>query len=743
MMRRTGWIGVMLWLLSGGAARAQTPVVTKAVDVSTGVTTDVGDATDHAIRVKQVPGGTEWTFNWTLLLGAAPSATNPMPSRLTDGTTYIDPRSVRALTSSDVVTVVQGTGSNLHVVVDTAPTTAVTGTFWPATQPVSLPASVTTSGTFLTASAGSVVLSGLTSMASAYVRVSVNSTTGPPSVNFDVSVDGGATFVPIKGTLRTSAGAFSTAVSTTLFVSTSTHEAWFTLPSGATDVRVKDAGGSTGATVTVFIGASAIALQQFPGVTQVGSWSMTATQGAAGSNASAWWTRIGDATNGPVAVKAASTAAAATDPALVVRSIQLPAAVGAAATAASLPVTIANDQTVPVSGPATDTQLRATPLPVSFTNQSVNLNQVGGASFALGQQLAAASLPIVLTAAQLTTLTPPAAITGFALDATLTNRTAKTIITDGTNDATVKAASTLPAATDKALVVTLRESLSTAVTGPLTDTQLRASAVPVSLASAPTTAVTNAGLTNLDVALSTRTKPADQQHTIIDSGTTTVTQATGTNLHVQLDAGAATIGALTANQSVNHTQIGGATIDTGMGASTTGTQRTTLAQEPTYGAGMTAATATAAGTGIFWEMCGSATKTVRVQKLVVSGTVATGVKNGDVILTKHSAATSAGTATTLTQVPYDSNAAAGTATNVRFFTVLGTAGTSVGVVQNGLIYLPVTGTGTLAPPVEFVWRDQDSEAPTLRGTAQCLTLNFGTSTTNAPSLMVSARWTEK
>lgn len=44
------------------------------------------------------------------------------------------------------------------------------------------------------------------------------------------------------------------------------------------------------------------------------------------------------------------------------------------------------------------------------------------------------------------------------------------------------------------------------------------SAVPVSLASAPSTPVTNAGLSNIDVALSTRTKPSDQQHTILDSG---------------------------------------------------------------------------------------------------------------------------------------------------------------------------------------------------------------------------------
>jgi hypothetical protein len=136
-MTRTWWIAVVLSLLSVARAGAQTPVVAKVIDVSTGVTTDVGDATDHAIRVKQVPGGTVWTFNWTQLLGAAPSATNPMPSRLTDGSVFIDPRSIRVLTSSDVVTVVQPTGTNLHVVVDAAPTTTVTGTFWQATQPVS------------------------------------------------------------------------------------------------------------------------------------------------------------------------------------------------------------------------------------------------------------------------------------------------------------------------------------------------------------------------------------------------------------------------------------------------------------------------------------------------------------------------------------------------------------------------------------------------------------------------------
>jgi hypothetical protein len=40
-----------------------------------------------------------------------------------------------------------------------------------------------------------------------------------------------------------------------------------------------------------------------------------------------------------------------------------------------------------------------------------DLTKVGGSAFSLGQQLAAASLPVVLTAAQITTLTPPTTVT--------------------------------------------------------------------------------------------------------------------------------------------------------------------------------------------------------------------------------------------------------------------------------------------------------------------------------------------
>lgn len=97
--------------------------------------------------------------------------------------------------------------------------------------------------------------------------------------------------------------------------------------------------------------------------------------------------------------------------------------------------------TVAVSGPLTDTQLRATAVPVSGTffqatqpvsvaslplpsgastaaNQTTantSLSSIDGKIPALGQALAAASVPVVLTAAQLSTLTP-SNVTNYSLE---------------------------------------------------------------------------------------------------------------------------------------------------------------------------------------------------------------------------------------------------------------------------------------------------------------------------------------
>lgn len=120
---------------------------------------------------------------------------------------------------------------------------------------------------------------------------------------------------------------------------------------------------------------------------------------------------------------------------------------------------------------------------------------------ALGQALAAASVPVILPAATITTLTPPAAITGFATSAkqdTIIGHVDGIETVLGTIDADTSNISTkidtiAGAISATHMQVDVLTAPTTAVTGPLTDTQLRASAVPVSLASVPSHAVTNAG----------------------------------------------------------------------------------------------------------------------------------------------------------------------------------------------------------------------------------------------------------
>ncbi len=176
-----------------------------------------------------------------------------------------------------------------------------------------------------------------------------------------------------------------------------------------------------------------------------------------------------------------------------------------------------------VTGPLTDTQLRATPVPVSLSSTTItgtvavtqstspwvdNITQIGGASFSLGQQLATASLPVVLTAAQLSTLTPLSTVavtqstSPWVVSGTVTanqggtwNIGTLTSITNalpaGSNvighvitDSGSVTNATLSAETTK-VIGTVNQGtspwvISGAVTGPLTDTQLRATPVPVS-----------------------------------------------------------------------------------------------------------------------------------------------------------------------------------------------------------------------------------------------------------------------
>lgn len=88
-------------------------------------------------------------------------------------------------------------------------------------------------------------------------------------------------------------------------------------------------------------------------------------------------------------------------------------ALGQALAAASVPVVLTAAQITTMTPPAAIS---------GFALEAGHLATIDTSTAripAQGQALAAASLPVVLTASQLTTLTPPAALTGFALDATL------------------------------------------------------------------------------------------------------------------------------------------------------------------------------------------------------------------------------------------------------------------------------------------------------------------------------------
>lgn len=68
-----------------------------------------------------------------------------------------------------------------------------------------------------------------------------------------------------------------------------------------------------------------------------------------------------------------------------------------------------------------------------------SLSSIDTKTPSLGQALAASSVPVVLTAAQLSTITPPAAITGFATASNQTDKSQFTKLTDGTDTALITA----------------------------------------------------------------------------------------------------------------------------------------------------------------------------------------------------------------------------------------------------------------------------------------------------------------
>lgn len=161
----------------------------------------------------------------------------------------------------------------------------------------------------------------------------------------------------------------------------------------------------------------------------------------------------------------------------------------------------------------------------------------------------------------------------------------------------------------------------------------------------------------------------------------------------------------------------------------------------------TASVVAAASTQPFFIIEGSATKTIIVQRIIVSGATLTAVAYLGYEARKYSTAITGGTAVTLTQVPVDSTSAAGTANRCSVYTAAPTAGTLVGVVSAKRTLGQATTAAASGIPdvIEFDFRTLGSENTGiyLRGTSQGLGLAFQAAPATAVTLSIIVEWTEE
>ena len=165
----------------------------------------------------------------------------------------------------------------------------------------------------------------------------------------------------------------------------------------------------------------------------------------------------------------------------------------------------------------------------------------------------------------------------------------------------------------------------------------------------------------------------------------------------------------------------------------------------TYSASVNALTIALLATDIF-TITGSATKTVKIRSIHISG-VQTSASYQDILILKRSTANTAGTSVTQTNIPYDSTDAAATAV-VRSYTANPTLGTLVGRMANKKFYMPIAipgNNGQFGPDnyVEFNYGGNFDKEVVLRGTSEVLAVNFNGVTAAGSNMNINIIWTEE
>jgi hypothetical protein len=164
----------------------------------------------------------------------------------------------------------------------------------------------------------------------------------------------------------------------------------------------------------------------------------------------------------------------------------------------------------------------------------------------------------------------------------------------------------------------------------------------------------------------------------------------------------------------------------------------------TYGAALTGLLPGTAPTFAVAELDGSATRKIRLLRVVVSGIEATALAINDLRLTKLSSISTGGTATVPLPVPFDSAFPPATAI-FRGFTVAPTGGgVALGAFASVKLTLPLVTTAT-PPPIIFDFATLPSgQRPTLHNAAEAIGIDLnGATPANAPNLDIYAWWTEE
>jgi hypothetical protein len=162
-----------------------------------------------------------------------------------------------------------------------------------------------------------------------------------------------------------------------------------------------------------------------------------------------------------------------------------------------------------------------------------------------------------------------------------------------------------------------------------------------------------------------------------------------------------------------------------------------------YAAAISGLVPAASATDIF-TITGSATKTVRVIRVEVSG-IATTILDTSVALIVRSSADLTGTSTSPAAVPYDSTNAAATATIKAYTANPGTLGTTVGTIRSSklLFNLAAPTAGSESGRLIEDFGDRPTQAVVLRGVAQVLAVNLAGVTVAGGSVDISIEFTEE